>query len=453
MIRNVSTESHPDSLVEAPPEDATSPVPAVTPVTCSDFLQIVEEVKLAIAEAIYPVRIAKGSSGSYFCYSRKREIVGVFKPKNEEPYGQMNPKWVKWAHRTFLPCCFGRSCIIPNLGYLSEAGASYLDRRLGLNVVPRTEVVILSSPSFHYGRQDIQAWKSGKPLPGKIGSFQLFLKGFKDATEFFKEGYDRLGVSVSNSGPSTTIDIDVLQSQQPSNPAVWSDQMRREFQWGFERLVCLDYLIRNTDRGLDNWMVKQSTDPEPSSSTESTSTQPHVSIQVAGIDNGLAFPHKHPDHFRSYPFGWTLLPCADVPFSAETRGYILHHLTSEQWWRDTVRGLRELFSIDPDFDSRMFSRQMGVVRGQGYNLVEVLRRAELARRSGVTGTRQSVWNAQATPVALAKRPVVCVYEEEADALPDPPLMLSRMNSPRFQGANTVKRFESFDTVKPVFRSW
>ncbi|KAI8807734.1 phosphatidylinositol 3 and 4-kinase-domain-containing protein [Cladochytrium replicatum] len=436
MVRDVSTESHPDSLVEAPSEEVTSPVPPVTPVTCSEFLQIVEEVKLAIAEGIYPVRIAKGSSGSYFCYSRKREIVGVFKPKNEEPYGQMNPKWVKWAHRTFLPCCFGRSCIIPNLGYLSEAAASYLDRRLGLNVVPRTEVVILSSPSFHYGRQDIQSWKSGKPLPGKMGSFQLFLKGFKDATEFFKQGYDRLGVGASNAGPSTTIDIDVVSSNQHSSTGVWSDQMKREFQWGFERLVCLDYLIRNTDRGLDNWMVKQSSsDSDASASTQSTSTQPHVSVQVAGIDNGLAFPHKHPDHFRSYPFGWTLLPCAHVSFSAETRGYILHHLTSEQWWRETVHGFRQLFAIDPDFDSRMFSRQMGVVRGQGYNLVE------------------SIWNAQATPAALAKRPVVCVYEEEVDALPDPPMMLSRMNSPRIQGASTVKRFESFDTVKPVFRSW
>ena len=67
----------------------------------------------------------------------------MFKPKNEEPYGQLNPKWTKWMHKTCCPCCFGRDCLIPNQGYLSEAGASLIDSKLGLNIVPKTKV------SFH----------------------------------------------------------------------------------------------------------------------------------------------------------------------------------------------------------------------------------------------------------------------------------------------------------------
>lgn len=43
-----------------------------------------------------------------------QEKIGVFKPKNEEPYGSLNPKWMKWIHRIFFPCCFGRSCLVPN---------------------------------------------------------------------------------------------------------------------------------------------------------------------------------------------------------------------------------------------------------------------------------------------------------------------------------------------------
>lgn len=66
--------------------------------------------------------------------------IAVFKPKNEEPYGQLNPKWTKWMHKTCCPCCFGRDCLIPNQGYLSEAGASLIDRALQLNVVPKTHV-------------------------------------------------------------------------------------------------------------------------------------------------------------------------------------------------------------------------------------------------------------------------------------------------------------------------
>jgi hypothetical protein len=43
-------------------------------------------------------------------------------------------------HKLCCPCCFGRSCLIPNQGYLSEAGASVVDLKLGLNIVPTTKV-------------------------------------------------------------------------------------------------------------------------------------------------------------------------------------------------------------------------------------------------------------------------------------------------------------------------
>ncbi|CAO4385384.1 unnamed protein product [Caenorhabditis nigoni] len=68
----------------------------------------------AIHNGHYPQRIAQGSSGSYFVKNMADEIIAVFKPKNEEPYGSLNPKWLKWIHRVFLPCCFGRSCLPPN---------------------------------------------------------------------------------------------------------------------------------------------------------------------------------------------------------------------------------------------------------------------------------------------------------------------------------------------------
>jgi Phosphatidylinositol 3- and 4-kinase. len=73
-----------------------------------------------------------------------QKIVGVFKPKDEEPYGRLNPKWTKWMHKLCCPCCFGRSCLIPNQGYLSEAGASLVDQKLQLKIVPKTKVRVVS---------------------------------------------------------------------------------------------------------------------------------------------------------------------------------------------------------------------------------------------------------------------------------------------------------------------
>lgn len=33
-------------------------------------------------------------------------------------------------------------------------------------------------------------------------------------------------------------------------------RMAQKFQLQFEKLVILDYIIRNTDRGNDNWLIK-----------------------------------------------------------------------------------------------------------------------------------------------------------------------------------------------------
>jgi hypothetical protein len=83
---------------------------------------------------------------------------------------------------------------VPNQGYLSEAGASLVDRTLGLNVVPLTKVVRYTSPSFHYGK--LKRYRAtvarsaaehfpeiGKHmkqgLPAKVGSLQTFVYGYK----------------------------------------------------------------------------------------------------------------------------------------------------------------------------------------------------------------------------------------------------------------------------------
>uniref|UniRef100_A0AC34QJZ4 Phosphatidylinositol 4-kinase type 2 n=1 Tax=Panagrolaimus sp. JU765 TaxID=591449 RepID=A0AC34QJZ4_9BILA len=83
-------------------------------VSGADFAAVLVEAHRAINHGIFPERIPQGSSGSYFVKNLRGERIGVFKPKNEEPYGHLNPKWVKWLHRIFFPCCFGRSCLAPN---------------------------------------------------------------------------------------------------------------------------------------------------------------------------------------------------------------------------------------------------------------------------------------------------------------------------------------------------
>lgn len=151
------------------------------------------------------------------------------------------------------------------------------------------------------------------------------------------------------------------------------------------------------DRGLDNWMIKycppskskkphhhsscsslsadeqqQDTTSHKHNNTSSYSTQGH--IHVAAIDNGLAFPYKHPDQWRSYPYGWMAMPDSLInrPFSEPTRKQFLALLSDPLWWRDTVREMRSLFEMDDDFDEKMFQKQIAVLKGQGYNIVRTL---------------------------------------------------------------------------------
>jgi hypothetical protein len=95
-------------------------------------------------------------------------------------------------------------------------------------------------------------------------------------------------------------------------------------------------------------------------------------LHVAAIDNGLAFPFKHPDRWRSYPYGWLNLPLSHIPFTKRTKEHLLPILTSSLWWHQTAQDLYRLFCIDADFDEDMFARQLAVMKGQIHNLVEIL---------------------------------------------------------------------------------
>lgn len=284
---------------------------------------------------------------------------------------------------------------------MSEAGASLVDTRLGLDIVPKTRVVRLVSETFNYPRIDRQKAKIKRTikermpaarfkrmtLPPKTGSFQLFVDGFKDADYYLRRF-----------------------EQEPL-----STRMAQKFQMQFERLVVLDYIIRNTDRGNDNWLIKYDT---PSSSVglngslngsansinnnfitlatptnaqsngglrngNATSISRHEiddwnmveipEIRIAAIDNGLAFPFKHPDSWRAYPYHWAWLPQAKVPFSQEIKDLVLPQLSDLNFVEDLCNDLLELFKQDKGFDRGLFEKQMSVMRGQILNLTQALK--------------------------------------------------------------------------------
>lgn len=335
------------------------------------FSDLVWQSEVAIDNGIFPERISQGSSGSYFVKNPSGKIIAVFKPKDEEPYGRLNPKWTKWMHKLCCPCCFGRSCLIPNQGYLSEAAAYLVDAKLNLNIVPKTRVVKLVSETFNYLRLDRQKARVKRAimeqfpnvglrfnrigLPPKCGSFQLFVDGYKDADYWLRR-----------------FEVEPLPQM-----------VAQKFQLQFERLVVLDYIIRNTDRGNDNWLIKYDHPTLVNGNTVSAQVEltetsewnlvqlPEISI--AAIDNGLAFPYKHPDSWRAYPYHWAWLPQAKVPFSKDIKDLVLPLLADMNFVQDLCDDLYLLFKQDKGFDRNLFERQMSVMRGQILNLTQALK--------------------------------------------------------------------------------
>ena len=82
------------------------------------------------------------------------------------------------------------------------------------------------------GGSQLQSFSSNIPVSSlhtpQVGSFQLFVKGYKDAN----------------------VQVEELRAQP------LPQHLERSLQLQFERLVVLDYIIRNTDRGNDNWLMK-----------------------------------------------------------------------------------------------------------------------------------------------------------------------------------------------------
>jgi phosphatidylinositol 4-kinase type 2 len=308
--------------------------------------------------------------------------------------------------------------------YLSEAGASLVDQKLNLNIVPKTRVVRLVSETFNYPRIDRQKARIKKTikeripsarfnrmsLPPKTGSFQLFVDGFKDADYWLR------------------------RFEQEPLPT----RIAQKFQFQFERLVVLDYIIRNTDRGNDNWLIKYEQPTivganghanlinnnfinltTPTNTASSTATTANHSrnisrhdsseltenadwnlvqlpeIKIAAIDNGLAFPFKHPDSWRAYPYHWAWLPQAKIPFSQDIKDLVLPLLSDLNFVEELCNDLFEIWKQDKGFDKGLFEKQMAVMRGQILNLTQALKDGK-------------------TPVQLVQMPAVIVEKSRVN---------------------------------------
>lgn len=209
--------------------------------------------------------------------------------------------------------------LLKNSGYLCEAAAWIVDDVLKLGIVPRTKVVTLAAPTFNY--QD-------REFAEKIGSFQIF---------------------VTDMASACTAASKITAHGQPF------DEKTFKFLHQFQRMVILDWIIRNTDRSADNWLVNR------------------TNSRLAAIDHGLSFPREHPMKCRSYPFSWQTLPIAAIPFLPEIESEFRKKLSNPKIWVKLESLLVKTFQLDINWDAGIFEEQMSVLRGQLITLASALK--------------------------------------------------------------------------------
>lgn len=90
--------------------------------------------------------------------------------------------------------------------------------------------------------------------------------------------------------------------------------------------------------GNDNWLIKY----EPPSGKNGLESG---DVKIAAIDNGLAFPFKHPDSWRAYPYHWAWLSQAKLPFSDVTRELVLPQLSDQNFVQNLCSDLFQLFKV------------------------------------------------------------------------------------------------------------
>src|SRR5580704_3292341 len=122
--------------------------------------------------------------------------------------------------------------------------------------------------------------------------------------------------------------------------------------------------------------------------------------------------------WRSFPFGWLFLPVSLIgqPFSKKTRDHFLPLLTSTAWWSETQIALRRVFAQDSDFKESMFARQIAVMKGQAWNVVETLKQEDHG------------------PLELTRRTRVCVWDDLVDIPIAVPLRVTSMEMKRRRDA-------------------
>ena len=155
--------------------------------SCPRFLRIIaQQARRGLAIGLKPELVLDGSGGTYFLRDARKNKVAVFKPADEEPFAENNPRgYVKQGDSEEAL----REGILPGEACLREVAAFLLDHG-GFSGVPMTTLAEARHPAFNANGKLLKLSEGGASLGShslnpqspatstlkkKVGSFQEFV--------------------------------------------------------------------------------------------------------------------------------------------------------------------------------------------------------------------------------------------------------------------------------------
>lgn len=240
--------------------------------------QTVQQARRALALGLKPEFILDGSGGTYYLHDARKAKIAIFKPADEEPYAENNP-------RGYLPqpgeSIYLREGVVPGEACIREVAAFMMDHG-GFSNVPMTTLVEAHHPSFNTNGARLNVSQGGASIGAhsistgatispvqvkKVGSFQEFV---------------RAECTMDDISPSM-ISVDEVH-----------------------KIAILDIRLMNADRNSANLLCKRRSDN---------------SFQLVPIDHGFCLRSVADVSWMDWC--WLDWPQMKQPLSQRTKDYIL----------------------------------------------------------------------------------------------------------------------------------
>lgn len=241
--------------------------------------QIIQAGKEGIEHGLFPAAIEQGRSGSYWIRNKNREVLGIFKPFDEEAYAPHNP--IGPSQQGALGARRMRRGTRVGEAAHNEVAAFVLDSYFGFGIVPKTYYATFTHHVFYNASQNFR-FTFGKSKT-KIGSFQEFIEDF--------------------------IPIHFLDRDEW--PLIPLDE--------YQTLLLFDLISGNTDRHFSNLLVGDQ--------------------KIAAIDHGYCFPDTA-SHLSTDV--WSCLEQGKMPFHPAIKKLVHTFPFEEVSWKLRKRCFRSL---------------------------------------------------------------------------------------------------------------